>query len=198
MQRLLLFLFLTARILNYGQLKDIKIIIPKETGFSYYDFVQFFPNEKYFAVCGNALSIINTETSEVIDEYDLGYGAKNLSINPDGNTITLSVNNDLMVFSFFEQKLKFLYKINTAELIKGLPNSEYYSSLPIGGSFFTGKPNEIYASIGSFTLKYDLEKKLAVSSHAFPLTDYILHSAYYSKQHEVILAKSSGTISAIV
>ena len=198
MQRLLLFLFLTARILNYGQLKDIKIIIPKETGFSYYDFVQFFPNEKYFAVCGNALSIINTETSEVIDEYDLGYGAKNLSINPDGNTITLSVNNDLMVFSFFEQKLKFLYKINTAELIKGLPNSEYYSSLPIGGSFFTGKPNEIYASIGSFTLKYDLEKKAAVSSHAFPLTDYILHSAYYSKQHEVILAKSSGTISAIV
>lgn len=198
MQRLLLFLFLTTRILNYGQLKDIKIIIPKETGFSYYDFVQFFPNEKYFAVCGNALSIINTETSEVIDEYDLGYGAKNLSISPDGNMITLSVNTDLMIFSFFDQKLKFLYKINTAELIKGLPNSEYYSSLPIGGSFFTGKSNEIYACIGSFTLKYDLEKKVAISSHAFPLTDYILHSAYYTKQHEVILAKSSGTISAIV
>ncbi len=198
MQRLLLSFFLICRLLNYGQLKDIKIIIPKETGFSYYDFVQFFPNEKYFAVCGNALSIINTETSEVIDEYDLGYGAKNLSISPDGNMITLSVNTDLMVFSFFDQKLKFLYKINTAELIKGLPNSEYYSSLPIGGSFFTGKPNEIYASIGSFTLKYDLEKKVAISSHAFPLTDYILHSAYYTKKHEVILAKSSGTISAIV
>jgi hypothetical protein len=198
MHRILIIILLFSKFLSYGQLKDIKIIIPKETGFSYYDFVQFFPNEKYFAVCGNALSIINTETSEVIDEYDLGYGAKNLSISPDGNTIILSVNTDLIVFSFLEQKLKFLYKINTAELIKGLPNSQYYSSLPIGGTFFTGKPNEIYASIGSFTLKYDLEKKAPVSSHAFPLTDYILHSAYYAKKHEVILAKSSGTVSAIV
>lgn len=49
-KRSLLFLFLIAQLLNYGQLKDIKIIIPKETGFSYYDFVHFFPNEKFFAV----------------------------------------------------------------------------------------------------------------------------------------------------
>lgn len=198
MQRIIIFFFLFTQFFSYGQLKDIKIIIPKETGFSYYDFVQFFPNEKYFAVCGNALSIINTETSEVIDEYDLGYGAKNLSISADGNTVMLTVNTDLLVFSFIDQRLKFLYKITTTELIKGLPNSQYYSSLPIGGCFFTGKPNEVYASIGSFTLKYDLEKKAAVSSHAFPLTDYILHSACYTKQHEVIMAKSSGTVSAIV
>ncbi len=182
----------------FGQLTDIKIIIPKETGFSFYDFVQFFPNEKYFAVCGNALSIINTETSEIIDEYDLTYGAKNLSISRDGKSLLVTVNNDLLVFSFIDQKLNLLYKLTTADLIKNLPNSQYYSTLPIGGCFFTGKANEIYASIGSFTLKYDLEKKVITGSHAFPLTDYILHSGYFIKKNEVILAKTSGTVSAIV
>src|SRR4051812_29046874 len=103
-------IILLSEFAGYSQLKDIKIIIPKETGFSYYDFVQFFPNEKYFAVCGNALSIINTETSEVIDEYDLTYGAKNLSISPDGNSILLTVNNDVLIFSFVNQKLNFIYK----------------------------------------------------------------------------------------
>lgn len=195
---ILLFFVLLSSSFSFAQLKDIKMIIPKETGFSYYDFVQFFPNEKYFAVCGNALSIINTETSEVIDEYDLAYGAKNLSISPDGNSILLTINSDLFVFSFINQKISFLYKIPTSELIKGLPNSEYYSSLPIGGCFFTGKTNEIYASIGSFTLKYDLEKKAVISSHAFPLTDYVIHSGYFSKKNEVILAKTSGTVSALV
>jgi len=78
----LLFIIL-FKTLSYSQLKDIKIIIPKEIGFSYYDFVQFFPNEKYFAVCGNSLSIINTETSEVIDEYNLTYGSKNISSSPE-------------------------------------------------------------------------------------------------------------------
>ncbi|MBA2612718.1 MAG: caspase family protein [Bacteroidetes bacterium] len=194
----ILFSFLLNSIFSYSQLKDIKIIIPKETGFSYYDFVQFFPNEKFFAVCGNALSIINTETSEVIDEYDLTYGAKNLSISPDGNSMLLTINNELYIFSFVNQKINFLYKITTADLIKGQPNSQYYSSLPIGGCFFTGKVNEIYASIGSFTLKYDLEKKAVLSSHAFPLTDYVIHSSYFTKKREVILAKSSGTLSAIV
>lgn len=198
MQRLIIFLFIITKVNCFSQLKDVKIIIPKEIGFSYYDFVQFFPNEKYFAVCGNALSIINTETSEVIDEYDLTYGSKNISISPDGNSILLTVNSDLYVFSFINQKINLLSKINTAELIKGLPNSQYYSSLPIGGCFFTEKPNEIYASIGSFTLKYDLDKKTATSSHAFPMTDYIIHSSYYTKKNEVILAKTSGTISAIV
>jgi len=193
-----IFLFIFSSFFCFAQLKDIKIIIPKETGFSYYDFVQFFPNEKFFAVCGNALSIINTETSEVIDEYDLSYGAKNLSISKDGNSIMLSINSDIYVFSFINQKLNLVQKITTAELIKGLPNSEYYSSLPIGGCFFTGNQNEIYASIGSFTLKYDLEKKAAISSHAFPLTDYVIHSCLFSKKNEVLLAKTSGTVSALV
>ena len=134
-----IFLFFFYSSLSFAQLKDIKIIIPKETGFSYYDFVQFFPNEKFFAVCGNALSIINTETSEVIDEYDLTYGAKNLSISKDGTAIILNVNSDLYVFSFIDQKLNLVQKITTAELINGLPNRQYYSSLPIGGCFFTGK-----------------------------------------------------------
>ncbi len=191
-------LFLFFSILSFSQLKDIKIIIPKETGFSYYDFVQFFPNEKFFAVCGNALSIINTETSEVIDEFDLTYGAKNLSINKDGTSLLLTVNSDLYVFSFINQKLNLVQKITTAELINGLPNSQYYASLPIGGCFFTGNPGEIYASIGSFTIKYDLEKKVAISSHAFPLTNYVIHSCLFGKKNEVILAKTSGTVSALV
>ena len=198
MKRILIFFLLLSKLISFSQLKDVKIIIPKEIGFSYYDFVQFFPNEKYFAVCGNALSIINTETSEVIDEYDLTYGSKNLSISADGNSILLTVNSDLYVFSFINQKINLTHKISTAELIKDLPNSQYYSSLPIGGCFFTEKPNEIYASIGSFTLKYDLEKKIATSSYAFPLSDYIIHSSYFAKKNEVILAKTSGTISAIV
>ncbi|MBA3680983.1 MAG: caspase family protein [Bacteroidetes bacterium] len=191
-------LFLFFSILSFSQLKDIKIIIPKETGFSYYDFVQFFPNEKFFAVCGNALSIINTETSEVIDEFDLTYGAKNLSINKDGTSLLLTVNSDLYVFSFINQKLNLVQKITTAELINGLPNSQYYASLPIGGCFFTGNPGEVYASIGSFTIKYDLEKKVAISSHAFPLTNYVIHSCLFGKKNEVILAKTSGTVSALV
>ncbi len=194
----IIFQFIFISLLSFGQLKDIKIIIPKETGFSYYDFVQFFPNEKFFAVCGNALSIINTETSEVIDEYDLSYGAKNLSISKDGTSIILTINSDLYVFSFISQKLNLLKKITTAELIKGLPNSEYYSSLPIGGCFFTGKQNEIYASIGSFTLKYDIEKKTAISSHAFPIAEYVIHSCLFSKKNEVLLAKTSGTVSALI
>ena len=194
----IIFLFIFISLLSFGQLKDIKIIIPKETGFSYYDFVQFFPNEKFFAVCGNALSIINTETSEVIDEYDLSYGAKNLSISKDGTSIILTINSDLYVFSFINQKLNLVKKITTAELIKGLPNGEYYSSLPIGGCFFTGQQNEIYASIGSFTLKYDIEKKAAISSHAFPIAEYVIHSCLFSKKNEVLLAKTSGTVSALI
>ena len=77
----------------------------------------------------NALTIYNTETSEVVDEYDLGYMSRNLSINPEGNTLILSNNNKLMVFNFKDQKLTLVSKILTADLIKGLPNSEYYGSL---------------------------------------------------------------------
>lgn len=199
MKRLLSLLILFITILPvYGQLKDIKIIIPKEISYSYYDFVQFFPNEKYFVVCANSLSVFNTETSEIIDDIDLPYLAKNLSISPDGNYILVCVNNELLVFSFQDQKLSLFFKTTTAELIKGLPQSEYYGSLPIGGCFFTSNPNEIYVSAGSFTLLYDIQKKTSIRSHAFPVTDYIMHSCYFPKTQEVILAKNSGTVSIIV
>jgi len=180
-----------------AQLKDVKIIIPKEIGYSYYDFVHFFPDEKYFALCANALSIYNTETAEVVDEYDLGYMAKNLSINPQGNTLIVTLNNELLIFSFKDQKLELRYKILTADLIKGLPNSEYYGSLPISTVFFTGNNDELYVALGSFTLLYDLQKKAVLSSHVFPVTDYIMSTSLYKKDNEVVLAKTSGTLNAI-
>ena len=196
--RKLFLLFILSPLFTFSQLKDIKIIIPKELTYSYYDFVQFFPDEKFFVTCGNTLSVFNTETCEVIDEYDLNFGAKNLSLSADGNYISLVINNELLVFTFKDQKLGLLFKTNTGELIKGLPNSQYYGSLPIGGSFFTKNPNEIYVSIGSFTLLYDIQKRVTLSSHTFPLTDYIIHAGNFSKKNEAILAKSSGTISSII
>jgi hypothetical protein len=181
-----------------AQLQDIKIIIPKDFGFSYMDFAQFLPGEKHFAVCSNALTILNTETSEVIDEIDLPYLAKNLSVNPKGDLLMICANNELLVYSFKDQKLELFFKSTTAELIKGQPNSQYYGSLMISGCFFTGKGNEAYISIGSFSLLFDVDKKQAISSGNFPLTDYVLHTAPYSKKQEVILAITSGTLTSLI
>ena len=167
MKRLFLLLILTP-LFSFSQLQDIKIIIPKDFGFSYMDFVQFFPGEKHFAVCSSALTILNTETSEIIDEVDLPYLAKNLSINPAGDLLMVCANNELLVYTFKDQKLELFFKSNTSELIKGLPNSEYYGSLPISGCFFTGKGNNAYISIGSFSLLYDVNEKKAISSSNFP------------------------------
>lgn len=162
------------------------------------DFVQFLPGEKHFAVCSNALTILNTETSEIIDEVDLPYLAKNLSINPAGDLLMVCANNELLVYSFKEQKLELVFKSNTAELIKGQPNSEYYGSLPISGCFFTGQGNNAYISIGSFSLLFDVNERKAVSSSNFPVTDYVLHAAAFSKRQEVVLAISSGTITSLI
>jgi uncharacterized caspase-like protein len=196
------FAFLLISLFNslcsLSQLKDIKIIIPKELGYTYYDFVQFLPDEKYFVVCANSLSVFNTETAEVVDEYDLPYGAKNLSISNDGSYILCTINSELYVFTFRNQKLELYFKTTTAELIKGQPNSEYYGALHLGGCFFTNKPGEIYASVGSFSLLYDLQKKTAVSSYTFPLTDYIIHAVYSPKTNEALLAKSTGTVGSII
>ncbi len=198
MKRLPLFIFLFSVLISYSQLKDIKIIIPKEISYSYYDFVAFFPDEKYFVVCANSLSVFNTETSEIIDDAELPYLAKSLSISSDGKYISVCANNELLVFSFINQKLELFFKTTTSELIKGMPQSEYYGSLPIGGCFFTSNPNEIYVSIGSFTLLYDLQKKVTTKSHTFPVADYIMQTCYSPKTQEIILAKTSGTVSSIV
>ena len=155
----LLFLFILIPFFSISQLQDIKIIIPKDFGFSYMDFVQFLPGEKHFAVCSNALTILNTETSEIIDEVDLPYLAKNLSINPTGDLLMVCANNELLVYSFKDQKLELFFKSTTAELIKGQPNSEWYGSLAISGSYFTGKGSTAYISVGSFSLLFDVNEK---------------------------------------
>lgn len=196
--RKLILVFIIIPLISSAQLNEIKIIIPKDFGYSYFDFAQFLPGEKYFAVCSNALTILNTETSEVIDEADLPYLAKNLSINPSGNLLMVCANNELLVFQFKNQKLEPFYKTTTAELIKGLPNSEYYGALQISGCFFTGKQNLIYVSIGSFTLLFNLDGKKVISSQSFPLTDYMFHALPYIKNQEVILAKTSGTVTSLV
>lgn len=181
----------------WPQLKDIKIMVPKEIGYNYYDFMQFFPDEKTFVVSGNAITVINTETSEIIDEYELTYGAKNISVSPDGKHILATVNNEIYIFSYSNQKISLLSKVSSSELIQHLPNGQYYTAMPITGCFFTQQPNEIYVAIGSYTILYNFDTKTIISSYAFPLQDYIIQAAYYPDQQEVILAKSSGTLSII-
>ncbi|MBL7917066.1 MAG: hypothetical protein JNM96_01625, partial [Bacteroidia bacterium] len=121
LKHICLLLALCLPVFLQAQLKDIKIILPKDLGFSYYDFVQFFPNEKYFVVCANSIAVYNTETAEVIDEFELGYGARNLSISEDGKFITATLNTELFVFSFINQKLELVYKTTTGEIIKDIP-----------------------------------------------------------------------------
>ncbi|MBA3664582.1 MAG: caspase family protein [Bacteroidetes bacterium] len=196
-RQLFFFLFLLQLGIN-AQLKDVKIIIPKEIQYSYYDLMQFLPGEKFFVVAANALSVYNTETCEVIDEYELSYGVKNLSISPDGKYIVCAISNELLVFSFDNQKIQLLFKVPTADLIKGQPNAEYYGAMPIGGCFFTGKPDELYVSVSAYTMLYNLADKKIVSSFAFPITDYVLHAVHYVKTNEAVLAKITGTVSAII
>ncbi|MGZ4098850.1 MAG: hypothetical protein ACXVNM_08225, partial [Bacteroidia bacterium] len=195
---LFLALFLLFTLAGTAQLKDVKIIIPKEISYSYYDLMHFLPGEKYFVVAGNALSVYNTETCEVIDEQELSFGVKNVSISPDGKYIVVAISNELLVFTFNNQKLSLSFKVPTTDLIKGMPQAEYYGSMPVGGCFFTGRPDEIYASVGAFCVLYNLQKKEVVSSYAFPVSDYINHAVHYVNKDEAILAKTTGSISAIV
>jgi hypothetical protein len=194
----LFLLFAFFPLFFWAQLQDIKIIIPKDFGYSYMDFVQFLPGEKHFAVCSNALTILNTETSEVIDEVDLPYLAKNLSVNPKGDLLMVCANNELLIYSFKDQKLELHYRSTTAELLVGQPNSEWYGSLALGGCFFTGKGNEAYISVGSFCLLFDVDQKKAISSFAFPQTHYVYHTAPFIKKQEVILSLTTGTITSLV
>lgn len=188
----LLFTNLTA------QLKDVKILIPKAIGYTTFDFLQFLPDEKYFVVLANSLSVFNTETAEIVDEIDLKIGAKNLSVSKDGQFILATVNNELYVFNFIDNRLKLFEKLSTADFIKDEPNSQYYGMLPINSCFFISKPDCIYIAIGSYTMVYDLKNKKIVSKYNFPVTDYVLHGCEYRKGDEVILAKTSGTINSIV
>jgi len=199
MKRLfILFLFILPGFNFFSQLKDVKILIQKEIGYTTYDFMQFLPGEKYFVVLAGSLSFFNTETSEIIDDYELNIGAKNLSVSSDGKYILATVNHEVYIFTFSDQKLELLVKLTTADFLKDQPNSQYYSMLPVNGCFFISKADQVYVSIGSYTMIYDYRKKAVVSSYTFPNTDYIIHSVEYAKKGEVILAKTSGTTSTIV
>lgn len=182
---------------HYAQLKEVKLLVPKEIPFAMNDYAQFLPDEKYFVVLGNSLSVFNTETCEIIDDYELNAGAKNLSISSDGKYILVTVGPDVYIFSFTEQKLKLIHKTSTAELIKGQPNSQYYGLMPVSGCFFTSQPGQFYAAIGAFTVIYDFLEKKAIASHSLPQTDYVLHAIYYRKRNEAILAHTSGTLNII-
>lgn len=194
---ILILCFSLLKLSALAQLKDVKIIIPKELAYTYYDLMQFMPGEKFFVVAANALSVYNTETAEILDEYELAYGVKALSISPDGKYIIAGISNELLVFTFENKKLEMVNKIMTADLIKDLPNSQYYGALPVGACFFTGKPDEVYLNVGSFCVLYDIKNKKQIATHAFPLGDYVIHAVPYLKTNEVILAKMSGTVSAI-
>jgi hypothetical protein len=199
MKKYLFFLFtLIASFKLSSQLKDVKILTPRELGFFTGDYIQFMPDEKYFVVLANSLSIFNTETCEMVDEYELNFGLKTLSASKDGKYVMASVGNELLIFAFSDLKLQLLLKTTTAELLKEQPGALYYSSLPLSGAFFTSVPGQIYVSIGSFTMLYDFIGKKMLKSHAFPNSEYIHHSSEYSKKNEVILAKSSGTVYSIV
>ncbi len=194
-------IFLAFVILNsfaFSQLKDIKILLPKEVGFSYYEFVQFLPDEKYFVVCANSLAVFNTETAEIIDEVDLLSNARNLSISKDGKLISFTLNNELYIYSFKDQKLELVSKVMAGELLKDLPNGEWYKSMQFSASFFTDQPGQMYISIASFTMLYDFQNKRVLNSHAFKVGDYIMHGASLDGRNIAVLALISGSTSSIV
>lgn len=180
-----------------AQLNDVKLILPKETGSSYYEFAKFFPDEKYFATCTNALTIYNTETAEVIDEIDLPFNSKSLTINGEGKLLAYCVNNAIEIYRFENQKLSFVKKISTLPLLADLPNGQVYSSLPISNCFFTNEFNILYVSVGGFTLLLNIDNEKVISSNVFPVTDYIIASAFSAKENIIYLAKSSGTVQSI-
>ncbi len=195
--RIILF-FVILHSLAFAQLKDIKIMLPKEVGFSYYEFVQFLPDEKYFVVCANSLAVFNTETAEIIDEVDLTSNARNLSVSKDGKFISFTLNNELYIYSFKDQKLELVSKVVSEELLKGLPNGEWYKSMHFSASFFTEQPGQLYISIASYTMLYDFQNKKVVSSHTFKIGDYIMHAASFDGRNTAVLALISGSISSIV
>jgi hypothetical protein len=198
MKKILLLFSVFANLIALAQLKDIRILVPREIGYTYYDLYHFLPNEKFFVIAANALAVYNTETGEIIDEIELGYGAKSLSVNRAGNLFAVALNNEILFYNFLEQKLSFKEKISTTDLLKTFPGMEYYKAIPIGGAFFTGKNNEVYLNVGYFSFCYDPDQKQMVSSHSFQPSDYIIQAALNEPRKEVILAQTSGTNCAIV
>lgn len=180
-----------------AQLTNVKLILPKEINYNLYNGIVFFNNSQNFAICSDVLTVYNTETTEAIDETSLESGAKNLSVNSNGNLILVSIDNKIEIYEFTNQKLSLQSTITSTTLLNGLENAGYYSSLPITSCFFTSNSG-IFASIGAFTVHYDIVSKKLVSSKVFNLSDYILSASYYKKTNTIILAKSNGTVQEIV
>lgn len=180
-----------------AQLNEVKLILPKEIGSSYYEFAKFFPDEKHFATCTNALTIYNTETAEIIDEVDIPFNSKSLTINAEGKLLAYCVNNTIEIYRYENQKLNFFKRINSSTFLANLPNGQVYGSLPISNCFFTKEINLLYVSVGGFTLLLNINDEKVITSNVFPVTDYIMACAYNLKENVIYLAKSSGTIQSI-
>ncbi|MBK9284518.1 MAG: caspase family protein [Sphingobacteriaceae bacterium] len=191
--RLLLISTFCGAITTYAQLKDVKILIPKEIPYSMSDVSEFSPDGKYFFILGNALAVYNTETAEIVDDADIGFGAKNLSVSSDGEFVLVTANTDLYIFQFKQLKLKLIQKVNTVDLIKGLPNAIYYGLIPINAAFFVDK-HDIYVAVGGFTILFDFIEKKVKANHTFTTQETITHAKYLNSTKEVVLAKSSGTV----
>lgn len=199
MKRFAFILFLTCCYhLGFAQLKDIKILIPKQFGYSTYEFVKFIDNEKYFVVCAQSLAVFNTETCEIIDEIELISNARNLSVSDDGKLILFTIGNELNIYSFINQKLQLVFKTQSIELLKGLPNGEIYKAVDFSICFFTDVPNQIYASIGSFSMLFDFQQKKVIGSHVFKLGDYVIHGGKQDRRSTAVLTIMSGTNTSVI
>lgn len=199
MKKLLgVFGFMVSLNMVFGQLKDIKILLPKEVGFSYYEFVQFLPGDKNFVLCAGSLAVYDTETGEIVDEVELIANARNLSVSKDGKTISHTLGNELYIYSFINQKLELIQKVPSIDLLKNIPNGDWYKAVDFSCCFFLSEPGQLYVSIGSFTMIYDFLSKRVVASHSLKIGDYIMHGAAMEGRNAVVLALISGTVSSIV
>lgn len=191
------FLILLSKF-TFSQLEDIKILIPKQMGYSVYEYVRFIDNDKYFVVCAQSLAIFNTETSEIVDEVELISNARNLSVSKDGKLILFTIGNELFIYSFINQKLQLTFKTKSIELLKDLPNGDIYKAVDFSICFFTDEPNQLYASIGSFSVLFDFQKAKVVRSHSFKLGDYVIHGGSQDRRNSAVLAIMSGTNTSII
>ncbi|MGE0566726.1 MAG: caspase domain-containing protein [Bacteroidia bacterium] len=196
-KRYLLFVWVLLNIFtSKAQLEEIKLMLPREIGFNYYEFIEFLPGDKQVVVLANSLSVYDTETSEILDEYPLPIGAKNLAINPKGDQICITVNNKLMIFSFNGKHLLLKQTIESSALLKDFENGQIYSSVPIGACFYVSD-TKVYSAIGSFVVIYDIENSVVTDKHAFDLGNYVWGASHYKLGNAVILAHMTGTLSAV-
>ncbi|HEY1038511.1 MAG TPA: caspase family protein, partial [Bacteroidia bacterium] len=94
-------------------------------------------------------------------------------------------------------KLALVSQFTTAELTKGLPEAELYSSMPLSGAFFINNGAEAYIATGRYTFTYDVIKKSIVKSHVLPVNQYISVAAFSKKNNEILLSISENATGGI-